>query len=179
MAMDFQVEPRIFINRREIEAAVCRLAEQINKDYRGRQPVLVAVLKGAFVFLADLMRHLDLQVEVEFVCLSSYGQGRESSGNVRVVQGLCIDVKGRDVIIIEDIIDTGLTTDFLMNYLNKQEPSSVKVCVLTSKLSRRQIPVNIDYLGFDVPDKFLVGYGLDCDEKFRQLPDICFIEEEQ
>ena len=179
MAMDSQAEPGVLINRREIEVAVCRLAEQINKDYHGRKPVLVAVLKGAFVFLADLIRHLDLQVEVEFVCLSSYGQDRESSGEVKVVQGLCIDVKGRDVIIIEDIIDTGLTTDFLMNYLNKQEPSSVKVCALTSKSSRRQIPVNIDYLGFDVPDKFLVGYGLDCDEKFRQLPDICFIKEEQ
>ncbi len=177
--MDSHVEPRVLINRREIEAAVCRLAAQINRDYRDRKPVLVAVLKGAFVFLADLIRHLDLQVEVEFVCLSSYGQGRESSGNVRVVQGLCADVKGRDVIIIEDIIDTGLTTGFLMNYLNKQEPSSVKVCALTSKSSRRQIPVNIDYLGFDVPDKFLVGYGLDCDEKFRQLPDLCFLEEEQ
>ena len=179
MAMDSQTEPRILISRREIEAAVCRLAARINEDYCGRKPILVAVLKGAFIFLADLIRHLDLQVEVEFVCLSSYGQGKESSGNVRVVQGLCADVKDRDVLVIEDIIDTGLTTDFLMNYLNKQEPSSVKVCALTSKPSRRQIPVNIDYLGFDVPDRFLVGYGLDCDEKFRQLPDICFIEEEQ
>ena len=179
MAMDSQIEPRLLISRQEIEAAVLRLAEKINKDYHDRQPVLVAVLKGAFVFLADLMRHLDLQVEVEFVCLSSYGQGRESSGKVRLVQGLCTDVKGRDVLVIEDIIDTGLTTDFLLNYLEQQQPSSVRVCALTSKPSRRQIPINIDYLGFNVPDKFLVGYGLDWDEQFRQLPDICFIEEEQ
>ena len=179
MAMDSQAEPRVLINRREIEAAVCRLAEQINKDYHGKKPVLVAVLKGAFVFLADLIRHLELQVEVEFVCLSSYGQGRQSSGEVRVVQDLCADIKNRDVIIIEDIIDSGLTTDFLLDYLKKQQPSSIRICALTSKPSRRQIPVTIDYLGFEVLDRFLVGYGLDCDEKFRQLPDICFIEEEQ
>ena len=177
--MDSQIEPRILINRQEIETTVCRLAAQINEDYSGRKPVLVAVLKGAFVFLADLIRHLDLQVEVDFVCLSSYGQNRESSGKVRVVRGLGADIKGRDVIIVEDIIDSGLTTDFLLHYLNQQQPSSIRVCALTSKPSRRQILVTIDYLGFDVPDKFLVGYGLDCDEKFRQLPDICFIEEEQ
>ncbi len=178
VAMDFQIEPRVLIGRQEIEVTVCRLAAQINEDYRGKKPILVAVLKGAFVFLADLIRHLDLQVEVEFVCLSSYGQSRESSGKVRVVQGLCTDIRGRDVLIIEDIIDTGLTTDFLLDYLSQQEPSSVKVCALTSKPSRRKLPVNIDYLGFTVPDKFLIGYGLDWDEKFRHLPDICFIEEE-
>ena len=177
--MDSQIKTRLFISRQEIETAVCRLATKINKDYHDKQPVLVAVLKGAFVFLADLIRHLELPVEVEFVCLSSYRQGRQSSGKVRLVQGLCTDIKGRDVIVIEDIIDTGLTTNFLLNYLEKQQPSSVRVCALTSKPSRRQIPVTIDYLGFDVPDRFIVGYGLDLDEKFRQLPDICFIEEEQ
>jgi hypoxanthine phosphoribosyltransferase len=174
-----QSEPRILINHREIEAAICRLATQINQDYSGRKPVLLAILKGAFVFLADLIRRLDLQVEVEFVYLSSYEHGRESSGKIRVVHGMRIDVKGRDVIVIEDIIDTGLTTDFILDYLNQREPSSVKLCALTSKPSRRQIPVNIDYLGFDVPDKFLIGYGLDYDENFRQLPDICFIEEKK
>lgn len=179
VAMDFQAEPKILVDRQKIETTVCRLAAQINEDYSDKKPILVAVLKGAFVFLADLIRHLDLQVEVEFVCLSSYGQGRESSGKVKVVQGLCADIRDRDVIIIEDIIDTGLTTDFLMNYLNRQQPSSVKVCALTSKPSRRKIPVIIDYLGFEVPDKFLIGYGLDWNEKFRNLPDLCFIEEEQ
>lgn len=178
MAMESnQTESRVLIDRWEIEATVCRLAADINKDYYGRKLVLVAVLKGAFVFLADLVRQLDLQIEVEFVCLSSYGRGKKSTGEVKVTQGLCVDVKGRDVLVIEDIIDTGLTTDYLLNYLNKQGVSSVKVCALTSKPSRRQIPVTIDYLGLDVPDKFLVGYGLDWDEKFRQLPDIYFIEE--
>jgi hypoxanthine phosphoribosyltransferase len=177
--MDSQTEPVVLINRSEIEAAVSRLAQQLNTDYRVKKPVLVAVLKGAFVFLADLIRHLDLELEVEFVCLSSYGEGRQSSGEVRVVQEINADISGRDVIIIEDIIDSGLTTDFLIKYLNRQGPSSLKVCSLSSKPSQRQIPVNIDYLGFEVPDKFLVGYGLDCDEKFRQLPDIYFIEEEK
>lgn len=178
VAMYSQTEPKVLINRREIETAVRRLATQINQDYSGRKPILLAILKGAFVFLADLVRYLDLQVEVEFVYLTSYEHGRESSGKVRVVQGLRIDVKGRDVIVIEDIIDTGLTTDFILDYLNQREPSSVKVCVLTSKPSRRQQSVTIDYLGFNVSDKFLVGYGMDWDGKFRQLPDICFIEEE-
>ncbi len=178
MAMDSQIEPRVFISCREIETVVCRLAARINEDYRGRKPILVAVLKGAFIFLADLIRHLDLQAEVEFVSLSSYGQSRGTSGKVEVVQGLCADIRGRDVLIVEDIVDTGLTTNFLLNYLKKQKPSSVKICSLTSKPSRRKLPVNIDYLGFEVPDKFIVGYGLDWDGKFRHLPDLCFIKEE-
>ena len=176
--MDFKAEPKVLIDRREIEDTICRLAAQINKDYRNKKPVLVAVLKGAFIFLADLIRHLDLQPEMEFVCLSSYGQSRESSGKVEVIKGLCADIRGRDVLVIEDIIDTGITTSFLLDYLSQQEPFSVKVCALTSKPSRRKIPINIDYLGFEVPDRFLVGYGLDWDENFRHLPDLCFIEEE-
>jgi len=178
MAMKSQIEPRVFVSCREIETVVCRLAARINEDYRGRKLILVAVLKGAFVFMADLIRHLDLQAEVEFVGLSSYGQSRESSGKVKVVQDLCTDIRGRDVLIVEDIIDTGLTTNFLLNYLKKQKPSSVKICSLTSKPSRRKLPVNIDYLGFEVPDKFIVGYGIDWDGKFRHLPDLCFIKEE-
>jgi len=177
--MDSQIKPKVLINRQEIENTVCRLAEQINRDYSNRKPVLVAVLKGAFVFLADLVRHIDLDLEVDFICLSSYERGRKSSGKVRVVQDICTDIRNRDVIIIEDIIDTGLTTDFLLNYLKQRGFASVRLCALTSKPLRRQVAVTIDYLGFEVPDKFLVGYGLDWDEKFRQLADICFIEEEK
>lgn len=173
-----QPKPKVLISRHEIETTVGRLAAEINNDYRGKHPILVAVLKGSFVFLADLIRRLDLPLEVEFVRLSSYGQGEESSGEVRMVQGLGAEVKGRYVLVIEDIIDTGLTTNFLLDYLQREEPSLVKVCALTSKPSRRKFPVTIDYLGFTVPDKFLVGYGLDWDEKFRHLPDICFIEQE-
>lgn len=172
-----QMEPRVLFDSQEIKAVVSRLATQINQDYNGKQPVLIAILKGAFVFLADLIRNLDLQIEVDFIRLSSYEQGKESLGKVKVIQGLCTDVKDRDVIVIEDIIDTGLTTNYLLDYLKQREPCSIKVCTLTNKPSRRQQLVTIDYLGFNVPDKFLIGYGLDWNEQFRQLPDICFIEE--
>jgi hypoxanthine phosphoribosyltransferase len=178
IAMDFQAKPRVLISRLEIEAAVSRLAAEINKDYRGKHPVLVAVLKGSFVFLADLVRRLEMPLEVEFVRLSSYGRGRQSSGKVRLVYGLDVDVQGRDVLVVEDIIDTGLTTGFLLDYLRRKQPASIKVCALTSKPSRRQCQVDIDYLGFTVPDKFIVGYGIDYSENFRHLPDICVVEEE-
>ncbi len=176
--MAFQARPEILLGRQEIEVAVSRLAAEIGNDYHDRHPILIAVLKGSFVFLADLMRRLDFPLEVEFVTLSSYGRGRQSSGRIRVVQGLAAGVKGRHILVIEDIVDTGLTTSFLLDYLRKKKPASLKLCALTSKPSRRPFPVDIDYLGFTVPDKFLVGYGIDCDEQFRNLPDICFIEGE-
>ena len=176
--MDSQPKLRVLFDRQEIAVTVSRLAAELRQDYHDKYPLLIGILKGSFIFLADLIRHLDLQAEVEFVSLSSYGQSRGTSGKVEVVQGLCADIRGRDVLIVEDIVDTGLTTNFLLNYLKKQKPSSVKICSLTSKPSRRKLPVNIDYLGFEVPDKFIVGYGLDWDGKFRHLPDLCFIKEE-
>jgi hypoxanthine phosphoribosyltransferase len=174
--MGSSAKPKVLISRREIEAAVNRLAAEIGKDYQDKNPILISILKGSFIFLADLIRHLDLPLEIEFVRLSSYGSGKESSGKIEMVQGLGAEVKGRHVLIIEDIIDTGLTTNFLLDYLKRKKLASVKVCALTSKPSRRKFPVNIDYLGFTVPDKFLVGYGLDYGERFRNLPDICFID---
>ncbi len=179
MAMDYHTKPKVLISNQEIKATVNRLAGEISKDYWDKHPLLIAVLKGSFVFLADLIRCLDLPLEVEFVRLSSYGSGKESSGRVKMVQCPNIEVKGRHVLVVEDIVDTGLTTGFLLDYLHQKEPSSIKVCALTSKPLRRQLPLTIDYLGFTVPDKFIVGYGIDCDEKYRNLPDICFIEEEQ
>jgi len=172
-------EPKlhILLSRKQIEATVKRLADEIRKDYHTKQPILICVLKGSFMFMADLIRQLDFPLELEFIRLSSYGRGRESSGEVKVVQGLHSPIKGRDVLVIEDIIDTGLTISFLLEYLRKKKPASLKLCALTDKPSRRQAPVNIDYLGFTVPNKFLVGYGLDWDEKFRYLPDICILEE--
>jgi len=128
------------------------------------------------MFMADLIRLLDFPLEVDFIRLSSYGGATESSGKIKVVQGLQSKVRGRDVLVIEDIVDTGRTTAFLLDYLRKKKPASLKICALTDKPSRRQVPVTIDYLGFTVPNKFIVGYGIDMDEKFRYLPDICFIE---
>jgi hypoxanthine phosphoribosyltransferase len=175
--MVFQPQLKILISRDEIAKAVERLASEIERDYQGKQPLLISVLKGAFVFMADLIRQLDLPLDLEFVRLSSYGAARESSGRVTVIQGLKTPIKGRDVLVIEDIVDTGITISFLLDYLRKKKPASLKLCVLTDKPSRHRVPVSIDYLGFTVPYKFVVGCGLDFDEKFRYLPGICVIED--
>ena len=175
--MSSQTKLRVLFSRDEIEATVKRLADEISKDYEGKYPLLIGILKGSFMFMADLIRHLDFPLEVEFIGLSSYGRSRETSGRIKVVQGLRSSVKGRDVVVIEDIVDTGLTIAFLLDYLRKKKSASLKLCALTDKSSRRQVPVTIDYLGFTVPDKFIVGYGLDWGEKFRNLPDICVLEE--
>lgn len=175
--MDYRVKPRVLLTQQEIDAAVKRVASEISKDYQGKCLLLVGILKGSFIFMADLVRLLDFPLEVEFIRLSSYGHGKESGGRIRVVQGLRADLGGRDVLVVEDIVDTGLTVAFLMDYLRKKRPASLKLCALADKPSRRRVPIVIDYLGFTVPDKFLVGYGLDCDEKFRNLPDICVVEE--
>jgi hypoxanthine phosphoribosyltransferase len=175
--MVFQPQLKILISRDEIAKAVDRLACEIKRDYQGKQPLLIGILKGSFVFMADLIRQLDLPLELEFIKLSSYGSAKESSGKVRVVQGLQTHIKGRDVLVVEDIVDTGITTSFLLDYLRKKKPGSLKLCALTDKPARRRVPVPIDYLGFTVPDKFIVGYGIDCDEKFRNLSDIYAIED--
>jgi len=175
--MDSQSRLHTLFPRAEIEAAVKRLASEITRDYQDKHPVLIGILKGVFVFMSDLVRDLDFPLEIEFVRLSSYGSGQQTTGKVKVVQGLSCPIRNRDVLVVEDIVDTGITIAFLMAYLKKKRPASLKLCALTDKPSRRQVPVNIDYLGFSVPDKFLVGYGLDFNEKYRNLPDICVLEE--
>ena len=177
--MSFETELNILFTRQEIGAAVGRLASEITRDYHEKHPILIGILKGSFMFMADLIRHLDFPLEIEFIRLSSYGRGSRTSGKVKIVQGLHSPIKGREVLVIEDIVDTGLTTSFLLDYLRKKNPSSLKLCTLADKPSRREVPVAIDYLGLTVPNKFLVGYGLDYDEKFRNLPDICFLEWEK
>ncbi|MDD5039082.1 MAG: hypoxanthine phosphoribosyltransferase [Dehalococcoidales bacterium] len=169
-------QPEVIFTREKIETTVKRLASEIRQDYRDKDLLLIGVLKGSFIFMADLVRLIDFPLQVEFIRLSSYGQAKESSGKVKVVQGLHSQIKGRDVLIVEDVIDTGLTIAFLLDYLRRKKPASLKLCALTDKSSRRQVPVNIDYLGFSVPNKFLVGYGLDFNEKFRNLPDICALK---
>ena len=174
--MNSQSKPRILLRREEIETTVKRLAAEIKKDYQDKHPLLIGILKGSFIFMADLIRLLNFPLEVEFIRMSSYGRGRSTPGEIKVVQGLRSPIKDRDVLVIEDIVDTGLTISFLLDYLWKRKPASLKLCALTDKPSRRQAPIAIDYLGFTVPNKFIVGYGLDWDEKFRYLPDICFVE---
>ena len=165
------------ISREQIGKTVVRLAAELNRDYKRKHPIVIGILKGSFIFLADLARLLDFPVEIDFVRLSSYGSGTETSGKVQIVSSPRISLKGRDVIVVEDIIDTGLSVNHFVKYLEKKQPASVKVCTLADKPSRRRVSVSIDYLGFTVPDKFLVGYGLDCDEQYRNLPDICFLDE--
>jgi len=177
--MSSQSKLHILFTKQEIEVALSRLAAEITNDYQDKYPLLIGILKGSFMFVADIIRLLDFPLDVEFIRLSSYGRGSETSGRVSVVQGLRSAIKGRDVLVIEDIVDTGLTISFLMDYLRKKKPASLRLCALTDKPSRRQIPVAIDYLGFTVPNKFLVGYGLDYDEKFRNLPDIRLMEDEE
>ena len=173
-----QRQPKILISREEIAKAIARLASEISRDYQGKQPLLIGVLKGSFVFLADLIRQLDLPLEVDFVRLSSYGPGRKTPGKLKMTQGLKTPIKNRDVLVVEDIVDTGLSVSFLFDYLRGKKPASIKLCALTDKPSRHQVPISIDYLGFTIPNKFIIGYGLDFDEKFRYLPDICFIGED-
>jgi hypoxanthine phosphoribosyltransferase len=168
---------RILIARVEIASAVARLAAEISRDYRDKDPLLIGILTGSFVFLADLIRALDFPLELDFVRLSSYGKGTQTSGNVRVEQSLRSSVKGRHVLVVEDIVDTGITVAFLLDYLKKKRPASLALCALLDKPSRRRVPVTIDYLGIAVPDKFIVGYGIDFNEKYRNLPDVCVLKE--
>ncbi len=175
--MDSPSKRQILFTSAEIASTVERLAAEISRDYRDDNPLFIGILKGSFVFMADLVRRLDFPLELDFIRLSSYGSGRETSGAVRVVQGLRSTVKGRHVLVVEDIVDTGITVAFLLDYLKKKRPASLRLCTLLDKPSRRRVPIEIDCLGNTVPDKFIVGYGIDYDEKYRNLPDIYFLEE--
>jgi hypoxanthine phosphoribosyltransferase len=162
----------LLFSRETIAARVRELGEQINRNYMGQEILLVGVLKGAFVFLADLMRTLQVTAQVEFVRLASYGTGMVSEGHVRVTQDLEGLIVGRHVLVVEDILDTGLTLSVLLQQLQAREPASLKLCVLLNKRITRQYEITPDYVGFDVPDGFVVGYGIDYAEDYRQLPDI-------
>ncbi len=160
----------VLIQESDLAQRVRELAEEISRDYAGRRPLLVACLKGAFVFLADLVRHLRVPVEIDFVRLASYGSGTESCGRVAITKDLETDPQGRDVIVVDDIVDTGETLCYLIHTLRARSPASLRVCALLDKPARRRRAVRVDYLGFTIPDRFVVGYGLDCGEKYRELP---------
>ncbi|MDD5191399.1 MAG: hypoxanthine phosphoribosyltransferase [Dehalococcoidales bacterium] len=163
--------------RAEIVTTIKKLAGELNKEYAGKNPVVIGVLKGAFVFMADLVRELSFPLEIDFVRLASYGEEQVSSGEVEILADIRLAVKGRHVLIVEDIIDTGKTIAFYKKYLKDKKPASIKICALLDKPSHREVKVEVDYIGMTVPDKFLVGYGLDWAEKYRNLPDICYVEE--
>lgn len=160
----------------EIAARVKELGAKIAEDYRGRRLVLVSVLKGSFVFTADLARAIDAQLRVEFLGVRSYGEGTSSSGVVQITQDLSKPIEGEDVLIVEDIVDTGLTIAHLLELFRTRHPASVKVCALLHKPARTRIEVPIDYLGFTIEDRFVVGYGLDWAERYRNLPFIGVVE---
>jgi hypoxanthine phosphoribosyltransferase len=161
---------RVLIPAEDLRARVDELGRQIRSDYAGRTPILVGVLKGAVVFLADLMRAIDAPCECDFIALSSYGASTRSSGIVELTKDLSVPIEGRDVLIVEDIVDTGRTLTYLLRNLETRQPRTVRVSALLDKVSRREVPVALDYVGFTIPDEFVVGYGLDFAGLYRNLP---------
>ena len=170
--------PNIFIAREQIRQKVAEIAEQIRQDYANKNPLLIGVLKGSFVFLSDLIRLLDMPLEIDFIRISSYGSGKESLGKIEITCDLRTPIRDRDVLVVEDIVDTGLSLSSLLDRLRQEKPASIRLCALLDKPSRRKTPIHIDYLGLTIPDRFVVGYGLDFDEEYRYLADICYLEEE-
>ena len=169
---------RILYNEEQIATRVAEMGAQISKDYEGKSIVLVGVLNGAVVFLADLMRQITIPVSIDMVAISSYGSYSSTSGVVRIIKDLDDSVESKHVLIVEDILDTGLTLNYLEDYLRKHNPASVKKAVMLSKPSRHKVRVNVDYLGFEVPDEFVVGYGLDYAQRYRNLPVVAVLDPE-
>jgi hypoxanthine phosphoribosyltransferase len=162
----------VLLDAETIAKRVRAMGAEITADYRGRTPHLVGILKGAWVFLADLIRHLDLAVTIDFMGIESYGSGAASSGEVKITKDLDLSIEGRDVLVVEDILDTGRTFHYLQGVLEAHRPQSLKLVTLLDKVSRRVIPVRADYVGFPIPDLFVVGYGLDYAQKYRQLREV-------
>lgn len=174
--MDKDVE-YILLSEEEIHEKVAEVGKKISKDYAGKEPVFIGVLKGCFIFMADLMREVDVHCAVDFMAVSSY-QGTNSTGAVKINKDLSADIRGKDVIIVEDILDSGVTLNYLKSYLQMREPASISIVTLMDKPARRKAPVYADYSCFEVPDAFVVGYGLDYDEKYRNLPYIGVLKKE-
>ena len=168
----------ILIDEDTLSARVAELGVEVSADYQGRDLLLIGVLKGAVFFMADLMRHITVPCEVDFMAISSYGDSTDSSGIVRILKDLDINIEGRDVLVVEDIIDSGLTLSYLMRNLESREPASLEVCALMTKPARREIDVPVRYIGFEIPNRFVVGYGLDFGERYRNLPYVAVLSED-
>ncbi|MFO7295080.1 MAG: hypoxanthine phosphoribosyltransferase [Clostridia bacterium] len=167
---------RILIDEQTLMRRIAEMGEQITRDYQGKDLVLVGILKGSVLFLADLVKHIKLPLVMDFMAVSSYGSSTRSSGVVRILKDLDEEIEGKDVLIVEDIIDTGLTLNYLTELLLSRNPKSLKICCCLDKPSRRKVPVKVDYVGFSIPDEFVVGYGLDYAERYRNLPYICVLD---
>ncbi len=171
--MSASIDPQrveVMISADQIAERVRQLAARISADYAGKRPVLVGVLKGAWIFLADLVRELTIPIRCDFVRVTSYGMGTETSGEPKLLLDVVEPVAGADVLVVDDILDTGVSVAWLLDHLRKKNPASLRLCVLLDKSERRRVPVAVDYVGFPIPDRFVVGYGLDCAEQFRELP---------
>ncbi|MDD6807889.1 MAG: hypoxanthine phosphoribosyltransferase [Oscillospiraceae bacterium] len=169
---------RVLLNEDEIKEIVTNLGKQISRDYKGKNLVLVSVLKGSVVFMADLMRAIDIPCSIDFMVVSSYGSGTTSSGSVKIIKDLDLNLDGLDLLIVEDILDTGRTLASLIEILKMRNPSSVKICTFLDKPDRRIANIDAEYIGAKVPDEFVVGYGLDYDERFRNLPYVGVVKPE-
>jgi len=161
---------KVLIPTNKLQERIRQLGEEIAHDYAGRRPELICVLKGAMVFLSDLMRAIDLNLSIDYIAVSSYGKGVKSSGEVKIIKDLDEPLHGRDIILVEDILDTGLTLNYLVNSFRARGATSIKIATLLNKPERRKVDVQADYVGFDIPDEFVVGYGLDYAERYRNLP---------
>ncbi len=167
----------VLISRKQIAEGVARIGQQITRDFTGESVVLVGVLKGACLFLSDLARQIELEATFDFIAVRSYGTQKESAGEVQLIKDVTTPLEDKNIILVEDILDTGLTFTFLQKLLQARKPRTLKFAALLDKPSRRKMPVQADYVGFQIPDKFVVGYGLDYAERFRNLPDICVYSE--
>ena len=167
---------QVLIRSREIKKRVEEVARKITRDFKGERVHLIGVLKGACFFLADLAREIDLETSMDFISVASYGKGKESSGQVRLLKDLDSSIAGLNVILVEDILDTGLTLNYLLRILKQRKPKTLRVAALLDKPSRRLQPVKADYVGFTIPNEFVVGYGLDYAERYRNLKDVCILD---
>lgn len=169
---------RVLIERDRIKARIAEMGKEISKDFAQRRPLVVGILKGAWIFMADLLRETEIDVDVDFMSVSSYGGGTRSTGYVKLLKDLTCDCKGRDVLIVEDIIDSGVTLSKIREMLLSREAASVTIATLLSKPSRRKVDVDVKYVGFEIPDEFVVGYGMDYGEGLRTLADVCVLKRE-
>ena len=177
--MRLDIIDRTLVDEQSLQARVREIGQAISADYADGDLILICVLKGGVAFLTDLMRHITIPHEIDFLAISSYGAGqRESTGAVRLLMDLKADIGGRDVLIVEDIVDSGRTMEYLLRTMEARKPASLRICTLLSKPSRRVVDVPLDYVGFEIPNEFVLGYGLDLDEKYRNLPYVAVLREE-
>ncbi|MBP8639779.1 MAG: hypoxanthine phosphoribosyltransferase [Oscillospiraceae bacterium] len=169
---------KVLLSKEDIDARVSELGKEITEKFLGTEPLFVGVLKGSYVFMADLMRHVNLKCSMDFMAVSSYGSGTTSSGAVKINKDLNEDITDRHIIIVEDILDSGITLTYLCGYLQNRKPASITLVTLLDKPARRKAPIKADFVGFEVPDEFVVGYGLDYDEKYRNLPFVGILKPE-